>query len=72
MQKPKSEKLNIYQTVTNRIIANLEKDVIPWARPWRSPRFTGGAFPRNFRTGKSYRGINIMLLWGPSTTRHSG
>jgi antirestriction protein ArdC len=63
MQKPSSEKLNIYQTVTDRIIANLEKGVIPWEKPWKSPKFAGGVFPRNFRSGKPYRGINIMLLW---------
>lgn len=56
-------KSSVYQTVTNRIIASLKAGVIPWEKPWQSPRFTGGPFPRNFRTGKPYRGINIMLLW---------
>jgi antirestriction protein ArdC len=50
--------------VTDRIVANLEKGVIPWEKPWMSPKFAGGIFPRNFSTGKPYRGINIMLLWG--------
>jgi antirestriction protein ArdC len=45
MQKPNSEKLNIYQTVTDRIIANLEKSVISWEKPWKSPGFAGGVFP---------------------------
>ncbi|MEG9437770.1 DUF1738 domain-containing protein [Edaphobacter sp. HDX4] len=64
MQKPNSDRLNTYQTVTDRIIANLERGVIPWEKPWKSPKFAGGVFPRNFHTGKPYRGINIMLLWG--------
>jgi antirestriction protein ArdC len=37
--------------------------VIPWEKPWSSPRYAGGPFPRNFYTGKPYRGINILLLW---------
>jgi len=63
MQKT-SEKLNLYKIVTDRIVANLEKGVIPWEKPWKSPKFAGGVFPRNFSTGKPYRGINVMLLWG--------
>jgi antirestriction protein ArdC len=54
---------SIYQTVTNRIISSLKAGVIPWEKPWKSPRYTGGPFPRNFYTGKSYRGINVLLLW---------
>jgi antirestriction protein ArdC len=59
-------KFNLYQTVTDRIIASLKAGVIPWEKPWKSPHFTGGPFPRNFRTGRPYRGINIMLLWSSS------
>ena len=54
---------SIYQTVTDRILSSLKAGVIPWERPWKSPRFTGGPFPRNFYTGKPYRGINVLLLW---------
>jgi antirestriction protein ArdC len=54
---------SIYQTVTDRILSGLKSGVIPWEKPWKSPRFTGGPFPRNFYTGKPYRGINVLLLW---------
>jgi hypothetical protein len=54
---------SIYQTVTDRIISSLKAGVIPWEKPWKSPRFAGGPFPRNFYTGKPYRGINVLLLW---------
>ena len=64
MKKPStSNRPSIYQTVTDRIISSLKAGVIPWEKPWASPRFTGGPFPRNFSTGKPYRGINILLLW---------
>ena len=54
---------SIYQTVTDRILSSLKAGVIPWEKPWKSPRYAGGPFPRNFYTGKPYRGINILLLW---------
>ena len=59
-------KPSIYQTVTDRILSSLKTGVIPWEKPWQTPHFSGGPFPRNFRTGKPYRGINVFLLWsGP-------
>jgi antirestriction protein ArdC len=59
-------KPSVYQIVTDRIISSLKAGLIPWEKPWQTPHFTGGPFPRNFRTGKPYRGINIMLLWSCS------
>ena len=56
-------KPNIYQIVTDRIIQSLKAGVIPWEKPWKTPHFNAGPFPRNFRTGKPYRGVNILLLW---------
>ena len=64
MKKTKtSNRPSIYQTVTDRIISSLKAGVIPWEKPWKAPRFAGGPFPRNFYTGKPYRGINVLLLW---------
>jgi antirestriction protein ArdC len=54
---------SIYQIVTDRIIASLKAGVIPWEKPWKTPHYAGGPFPRNFYTGKPYRGINVLLLW---------
>ena len=47
---------NIYEAVTDRILAQLEAGTIPWRKPW-----TGSA-PINYITRKPYRGINAMLL----------
>jgi antirestriction protein ArdC len=49
---------DIYEQVTNRIIAQLEQGVVPW----KSPYFSKVGFPRNFSTGKKYQGINVFLL----------
>ena len=47
---------DVYESVTDRIVASLEEGVVPWRKPW-----VGGG-PVNVRTGRSYRGINIFLL----------
>jgi antirestriction protein ArdC len=51
-------KQDIYEQVTSRIITQLEQGVIPW----KSPYFSTIGFPKNFNSGKEYRGINIFLL----------
>ena len=56
-------KANIYQIVTERIIASLRTGIIPWEKPWQALHFSGSPFPRNFLTGKPYRGVNVFLLW---------
>lgn len=62
-RKSSSNRPSIYQTVTDRIISSVKVGLIPWEKPWKAPRFTGGPFPRNFYTGKPDRGINVLLLW---------
>lgn len=49
---------DIYAAVTDRIIAEMEKGIIPWAKPW------GGTFDRaiSHSTGKPYSLINQLFL----------
>lgn len=54
-----------YQDVTNLILASLENGVAPWIRPWNA----GGILPRNLATGRTYRGINVLLL-SHAETKH--
>ena len=55
----------VYQEVTDRIIADLEQGRVPWVQPWGMPGAKAGlGLPHNARTGKSYSGINILILWG--------
>ena len=51
-------KPDVYEIVTERIIALLEAGTVPWRKPWKSQ--TG--IPRNFVSRKAYRGINTLLL----------
>ena len=54
----KQEFIDPYKLVTDTIIEQLEKGVVPWRRPWR--RDVGK--PRNFTTGHEYHGVNVILL----------
>ena len=47
---------NVYEIVTERIIAQLEKGCVPWRRPWKTE------LPCNLVSGKPYRGLNVFLL----------
>lgn len=49
---------NVYQMVTDRIIAELEKGIIPWKKPWTGSN--KGAFNRISK--KPYSLMNQMLL----------
>ena len=51
-------KANVYEMVTSRIIAELEKGNIPWEKPWAGVR--SGAYNRISK--KPYSIINQMLL----------
>jgi len=55
---------DLYQQVTNTIIGQLENGVIPWQKPWAGGGNKVLGLPFNFTTGKYYKGINIVLLWG--------
>jgi antirestriction protein ArdC len=47
---------DVYQIVSDKIIACLEQGSIPWRKSWHS------ATACNYVTGKAYRGINAFLL----------
>lgn len=51
------ERKDVYAIVTERIIHQLEKGVVPWQKPWRADQM-----PKNLVSGRPYRGINLMLL----------
>lgn len=54
----KAAKPDVYERITNQIIAALEKGVAPWTCPWvrKGPH-------RNMVTGHRYRGINTLITW---------
>ena len=51
---------DLYQTVTDQIIAALEAGTQPWVCPWQAG--AGDLAPANLASGRPYRGINVLLL----------
>lgn len=49
-------KADVYQIVTDRILAEIDAGVAPWRKPWV------GSLPMSMSTNKPYRGINLFLL----------
>lgn len=59
---------DIYQTVTDRIVAELEKGTAPWVRPWKTVHRAGSS-PYNAGSKRPYSGVNVILLWITSAVR---
>jgi antirestriction protein ArdC len=58
---------DLYEEVTQRIVGELEAGRLPWVQPWGRVPGSGTAAigpPRNALTGRTYSGINILILWG--------
>ena len=51
---------DVYQSVTDQIIAALEAGTPPWVCPWQGG--AGDLAPANLASGRPYRGINVLLL----------
>jgi antirestriction protein ArdC len=54
-----SSQHEIREQVTAKIVAALEKDLLPWRQMWSG---NSGGSHRNALTGKPYRGVNVLLL----------
>ena len=60
-QETKKERLNVYQMVTDKVIEQMQKGIIPWHRPWTGLSLQdGGAI--NYVSRKPYSLLNQMLL----------
>ena len=55
-----SSPFDLYQTVTDQIVAMLDKGVVPWRSPILGKSSAG--YPVNFDSKKRYRGVNVFLL----------
>lgn len=55
-------RVSLYDEVTARIVAEMERGVVPWVRPWSRSAAPLG-MPRSAASRKFYSGINILILW---------
>lgn len=63
------QKQDIYQRITDRIIADLEQGVRPWLKPWNAEH-AAGRITRPLRSnGVPYQGINVVMLWSEAVAR---
>src|SRR3982751_3470863 len=61
---------SVYETVTQRIIGELEAGRVPWVQPWGDTGGANVALPRNAASGRPYSGINILILWDAVIAHH--
>lgn len=62
-------KQDIYERITNQIVAELEKGVRPWMQPWNAGH-AAGRITRPLRAnGIPYQGINVVMLWSEAVAR---
>jgi antirestriction protein ArdC len=48
--------MDIYESVTNRILQQLEAGTVPWRKTWTS------GLPKSLTSAREYRGINLLVL----------
>jgi antirestriction protein ArdC len=54
-------KRDLYEEVSARIVAELERGAAPWVKPWSAT--AGKNTPCNAVTNRPYSGCNVVLLW---------
>jgi antirestriction protein ArdC len=53
-------KRDLYQTVTDKIVAQMEAGTLPWVKGWST---SGSMVPMNAVSERPYSGINVLLYW---------
>lgn len=68
-RKEEKPRADVYARITDRIVADLERGVRPWVRPWNAGN-AAGRITRPLRyNGMPYQGINVVLLWSEAVAR---
>ncbi|TIM52302.1 MAG: DUF1738 domain-containing protein, partial [Mesorhizobium sp.] len=68
-RKTNKSRVDIYAKITDRIVAELEKGVRPWVKPWSAANSTGRITRPLRHNGLPYQGINTLLLWSEAVSR---
>ncbi|MET4606776.1 antirestriction protein ArdC [Bradyrhizobium sp. JR4.1] len=64
--KPRAD---IYARITDRVVADLERGVRPWVKPWNAANAAGRITRPLRHNGMPYQGINVVLLWSEAVAR---
>ena len=54
---------DVYQTITDQIVSQLEKGVRPWLQPWSAGHLDGRVVLPLRHNSVPYRGVNVIALW---------
>ena len=58
-----TKRVDVYTRVTDQIVAELERGVRPWLKPWNAEHAAGRITRPLRHNGQPYQGINILMLW---------
>lgn len=60
---------DVYQKITDRIVAELERGVRPWLKPWSAGNGEGRIMRPLRANGIPYQGINVLMLWSEAVEK---
>ncbi|MCC7016655.1 MAG: DUF1738 domain-containing protein [Rhodospirillales bacterium] len=69
MKDEREPRQDIYTRITGAIIAQLEKGVRPWVKPWNAEHAAGRITRPLRHNGQPYAGINVLSLWASATVQ---
>lgn len=70
MSRPSpSERVDVYQQLTDRIVAQIETGAGAFRLPWHKAGGMPLHMPENCDTKNRYRGMNVLSLWGTADER---
>ena len=63
------KRADIYTRVTAKIVADLERGVRPWIKPWNAEHAAGTITRPSRANGQPYNGINVLMLWSEASLK---
>ena len=52
---------SLHERITQEIVEELKEGAVPWVKPWSCTTLVG--LPQNYVSGRTYSGINVLLVW---------
>jgi len=68
-KKHEKARVDIYARITEKIVADLERGVRPWMRPWSVANAADRVTRPLRHNGLPYSGMNVLLLWSEAMAR---
>jgi antirestriction protein ArdC len=72
MSKITAVRPDVYSRITDKIVADLERGVRTWLRPWNAEHAAGRIIRPLRHNGIPYKGINVVMLWAAAEIKGYG